>query len=157
MGREIRMVPPNWQHPPSNGGRGGQYKPLFYGAGGRFEKRADEWLAECAKWQAGERPDYADDDAPKYYWDWDGMPPSVEDYMLVGVPDEECTRFMLYESTTEGTPLTPAFATLEEVAEYAAEHATTFASFKATKEDWLRMLAPGGLVTTQIAPGIVAL
>jgi hypothetical protein len=157
MGREIRMVPPNWQHPPSDGGRGGQYKPLYYGAGGRFEAKANKWLAECAKWQAGERPDYAGDDAPMYYWDWDVPPPSVEDHMLVGVPDSECTHYMLYESTTEGTPLSPACATLEEVAEYAANHCTTFADFKTTKEQWLEMLSPGGMVMTRIAPGLIAL
>ena len=158
MGREIRKVPPGWQHPPSDGTRGGRYKPLHYGAGGRFETRARAWLAGCAKWEAGERPDYAGDDAPLFYWDWEGAPPSQEDYMLVGVPDSECTHFMLYESTTEGTPQSPAFATLEEVAEYAAEHATTFASFKATKEEWLRMLSPGSRgVITEIAPGIIAI
>lgn len=157
MGREIRMVPPDWQHPPSDGLRGGRYKPLYYGAGGRFEQRAEEWLAACAKWQAGERPDYAGDDAPKYYWDWDGNPPSVEDYMLVGVPDEQCTHFMLYESTSEGTPLSPAFATLDELCTYAAEHCSTFANFKTSKDNWMRMLSPGGLVTTQIAPNMIAL
>jgi hypothetical protein len=157
MGRQIRMVPPDWQHPPNDGTRGGRYKPLHYGAGGRFESSAEEWLEGLDKWRAGERPDYAGDDAPKYYWDWDGNPPSEEDYMLVGVPDEQCTHFMLYESTSEGTPVSPAFATLEEVASYAADHCSTFADFKATKEEWLRMLSPGGLVTTRIAPNMIAL
>jgi hypothetical protein len=151
------MVPPDWQHPPNDGTRGGRYKPLHYGAGGRFERMAEEWLAECAKWQAGERPDYAGDDAPRYYWDWDGNPPSEEDYMLVGVPDAQCTHYMLYESTSEGTPVSPAFATLEALCVYAADHCSTFADFKATKEEWLRMLSPGGLVTTRIAPNMIAL
>lgn len=157
MGREIRMVPPDWKHPPSDGYRGGKHKPLFYGAGGRFEKRADDWLAACEKWQAGDRPDYAGDDAPRYFWDWDGAPPSAEDYMLVGIPDSACTHYMLYESTSEGTPLSPAFATLQEVAEYAAKNCTTFASYKASAEEWLRMLSPGGMVSTRIAPGVIAL
>lgn len=156
MGREVRKVPPGWRHPKSDGRCGGEYKPLHYGAGGRFEKRAEEWLTECAKWQTGERPDYAGNDAPKYFWDWGGMPPSVEDYMLVGAPDSDCTHFALYEDTTEGTPLSPAFATLEEVAEYAAAHCSTFADFMATKEGWLRMLQSDVGVMTEIAPGIVA-
>lgn len=107
MGREIRKVPADWKHPPNDGSRGGRYKPLYYGAGGRFERKANEWLAECSKWQAGERPDYAGDDAPRYYWDWDGAPPSEEDYMLVGVPDEACTHFMLYEVNERGHPAKP--------------------------------------------------
>lgn len=158
MGRELRKVPADWQHPPSDGSRGGRHKPLFYGAGGRFEKRADAWLAGCAKWQAGERPHYAGDDAPTYFWDWDGAPPSSEDYMLVGVPDEACTHFRLYESTSEGTPLSPAFGTIEEVARWAADNgASTFANYTASYDEWLKMLSPGGVVMTEIAPGMVAL
>jgi hypothetical protein len=158
MGREIRMVPPDWQHPANEGYRNGKYKPLYYGAGGRYEAKAKAWLDGLAKWQAGERPDYAGDDAPAFFWDWDGNPPSADDHMLVGVPDEACTHFMLYESTSEGTPLSPAFVTLEAVAIYAAEYCSTFASFKATSEEWLRMLSPGSPgVMTEIAPGIVAI
>lgn len=156
MGREVRKVPANWQHP--KGGRFGRdhYAPLFYGAGGRFEKKAQAWLDEANKWAAGERPDYAGNDAPQFYQDWDGPPPESEDYMLAGVPDSECTHYQLYESTSEGTPLGPPFATLEEVATHAAEHASTFASFRATKEDWLRMLSADHVVT-EIAPGVIAL
>jgi hypothetical protein len=156
MGRELRKVPADWQHPESDGSRGGRFKPLFYGAGGLYEKEAREWLERAIKWSQGERPDYAGDDAPEFFWDWDGGPPEARDYMLVGVPDEQCTHFMLYESTSAGTPLSPAFETLVEVAEYAAEHATTFASFKATKEEWFRMLTDG-FVTQEIAPGLVAI
>ncbi len=156
MGREVRKVPPDWQHP--KGGRFGddRYEPLFYGAGGRYEKKAQAWLDEANKWAAGERPSYAGDDAPQFYQDWDGPPPEADRYMLVGVPDSDCTHFQLYESTSEGTPKSPPFATLEEVAVYAAEHATTFASFKATKEEWLKMLS-ADFVATEIAPGIMAL
>ncbi len=155
MGREVRKVPPDWQHPKSDGRRGGEYKPLFYGAGGRFEKRARQWLDDCAEWERGENPNCANNEG-LFFWDWDGMPPSAEDWMLIGVPNEQCTHFMLYEDTTEGTPLSPAFATLEEVAEYAAKHCSTFADFKATAEEWLRMLQSETGVMTEIAPGIVA-
>ena len=155
MGREVRKVPANWEHPKYGRFGSDWYTPLFYGAGGRYEKRAQAWLDEANKWAAGERPDYAGSDAPVFYQDWDGAPPESEYYMLVGVPDAECTHFMLYESTSKGTPLGPAFATLEEVAEHAAEYASTFASIKTTKEEWLRMLS-GDCVMTEIAPGIVA-
>jgi hypothetical protein len=152
MGRELRKVPPNWQHPQDSYRE--RHKPLHYGAGGRYERRAQEWLDEANKWAAGERPDYADESAPQFFWDWEGGPPLAEDYMLVGVPDKDCTHFMLYENTSEGTPLSPAFATVEQVAEHAAEHATTFARFKASKEDWLKILR-GEPYAVKIAPGIV--
>ena len=139
MGREIRRVPKDWQHPTEHG----RLKPLFYGAGGRYEKQAREWLAEAVEWSSGARPAYAGEDAPEFYWDYEGGPREAESYMLVGVSDEACTHLMLYESTSEGTPLSPAFETVEAVAEWAAEHATTFADFKATKEAWLAMLGRG--------------
>lgn len=133
--------------------RNGRHKPLHYGAGGRYEKQAREWLAEAVKWSQGERPDYAGDDAPEFYWDWDGGPREAEDYMLVGVSDEACTHFQLYEDTTEGTPIGPVCATLDEVAEHAAEHATTFGDIKADKATWLKIVS-GEPVMVEIAPGL---
>jgi hypothetical protein len=154
MGREVRKVPPDWHHPQADHpGRGGRFEPLHYGAGGRYERQAREWLAEAIKWSNGERPKYAGDDAPEFYWDWDGGPREAEEYMLVGVPDEACTHFQLYETTTAGTPKGPVFATLDEVAEWAAEHATTFASMKADKATWLKILG-GEPVMVEIAPGL---
>ncbi len=150
MGREVRRVPPDWQHP----NKYDRPKPLFYGAGGRYEKQAREWLAEAIKWSQGERPDYARDEAPEFYWDWDGAPREADDYMLVGVPDAACTHFQLYESTSEGTPIGPVCATLDEVATHAAEHASVFADLKASKEEWLRICG-GEPVMVELAPGFV--
>lgn len=142
MGREIRMVPPGWEHPK---GPDGRHLPLFYGGGGEFERRVKDYAERKARWDSGEDGNRARFPALSFA-DWDGEPPEHDDYMLVGVPEEACTLYQLYESTSEGTPEGPPFATLEEVAAHAAEHATTFADFRATKEEWLRMLSPGGLV-----------
>lgn len=138
MGREVRKVPKDWKHPIDDAT--GRARPLYDGRD--FHEKAQRWLQECAKWEAGERPEYASADAPRYFWDWDGPPPSIEDHMLVDVPDEQRTHFMLYETTSEGTPCkgSPAFETLDELCEWAATHATTFASFTATKEEWRKML-----------------
>lgn len=113
MGREVRKVPKDWIHPTDH--NTGRAKPMHDGRG--FHKRAQSWLDGCAKWERGERPEYAGPDAPRYYWDYEGPPPSIEDYMLVDVPDEQRTHFMLYETTTEGTPVhsCPAFATLDQL------------------------------------------
>lgn len=48
--------------------------------------------------------------------------------------------WQLWETTSEGSPQSPVFATFEELCEWCAENATTFASFKATKEEWMKML-----------------
>jgi len=49
--------------------------------------------------------------------------------------------FQLWETTTEGSPASPVFSTLEELCEWCANNATTFASYKATKEEWFDMLS----------------
>jgi hypothetical protein len=152
MGREVRRVPPDWQHPTDESS--GRHKPLYYGAGGRFERQASDWLKAANEWDAGTHPGRARHPELLFYQDYYGGPPEAEDYMLVGVSDEACTHYQLYENTSEGTPCGPPFLTLDEVAEHAAEHATTFASLKADKATWLKIVS-GEPVMVEIAPGLV--
>lgn len=49
--------------------------------------------------------------------------------------------YQLWENTTEGSPKSPVFKTLEELCEWCEKYATTFADFKATKEEWMNMLS----------------
>jgi hypothetical protein len=51
--------------------------------------------------------------------------------------------FQLWENTTEGTPVSPTFDSLEALCEWCANNATTFADYKATKQQWLEMLSKG--------------
>lgn len=48
--------------------------------------------------------------------------------------------YQLWETTSEGSPQSPVFATLDELCAWCEVNATTFASFKATKEKWREML-----------------
>ena len=48
--------------------------------------------------------------------------------------------FQLWETTTEGSPSSPVFKTFEELCEWCSINASTFASFKATKEQWMKIL-----------------
>lgn len=48
--------------------------------------------------------------------------------------------YQLWETTSEGSPCSPVFATFDELCEWCAENATTFGSFEATKEEWAKML-----------------
>jgi len=47
--------------------------------------------------------------------------------------------WQLWETTSEGSPVSPVFKTAEELAEWCAENATAFADFRASREDWLKM------------------
>lgn len=48
--------------------------------------------------------------------------------------------YQMWETTSEGSPSSPVFETLDELCEWCAEYATTFGSFKATAEEWKKML-----------------
>jgi len=48
--------------------------------------------------------------------------------------------FQLWENCSEGSPVSPVFATIEELCEHCETYQTTFGSFKATKEEWRKML-----------------
>ena len=121
MGREIRRVPPDWQHPKAEGSRGGD-QPMHDQT---FEDAAREWKEEFAKWEAGERPSYySADREPQEFWEYHGAPPEREYYRPW--KDEEATWFQVWETVTEGTPVTPPFATKEDLIAYLAEHGTSW-------------------------------
>lgn len=48
--------------------------------------------------------------------------------------------YQLWETCSEGSPISPPFATPEELADYAVEHCTTFGSAKADRDTWLRVI-----------------
>jgi len=47
--------------------------------------------------------------------------------------------YQLWETCSEGSPISPVFASAEELAEWCAEHATIVAREKLTREQWLRL------------------
>jgi hypothetical protein len=51
--------------------------------------------------------------------------------------------YQLWETTTEGSPVSPVFADLESLCAWAADNATVFADMTATKEHWQEMLSEG--------------
>ena len=132
MGREIRRVPANWEHPlqdcphsPWCGGcdqakrNGGKcYQPLFDVP---YEEAAQEWLRDCIAW--ANRSDYSTPEGhikELFYWDYSGMPPDKNYYRPKWT--EEPTHYQVYETVSEGTPVSPHFATKEELVEYLVAH-----------------------------------
>ena len=103
MGREIRMVPPGWKHPLLEYCRP---QPLYDKS---YEDAATEWLEEFAAFIPTE--EY------RYFWDYHGNPPNKAFYRPAWKP-EEATWVQAYETVSEGTPVTPAFATRQELADY---------------------------------------
>ncbi len=130
MGREIRRVPANWQHPmqeckhsPWRGGcdeakrNGGKcYRPLY---DQDYETAAKEWLDGCIAWANKTHEDY-NDDFP-YYWDYAGAPPDGECYRPK-VNDADRTWVQVYETVSAGAPVTPPFATKGELIDYLATY-----------------------------------
>jgi hypothetical protein len=142
-------VPANWQHPKKQvpdyctGRMVEQYKPLA--PADCYQARVDEWDEECAKWKVGWRPDYCTDPEARAmtYEQYSSQRPHRDDYMP-DWPAEQCTHLMMYEDTSEGTPISPAFETPEELARWLVDNkASAFGSNTASYEEWLRV-ARGG-------------
>ena len=124
MGREIRRVPPCWEHPrfteetTSYKNNIGEYRPCYDET---YEDAADEWLLELAKWEAGDNPDRYDKDLGcRYYWDYEDGVPDATSYRPVFT--EEPTWFQVYETVSEGTPVTPPFSTEAALVDYLSEN-----------------------------------
>lgn len=138
MGREIRMVPANWEHPtqecphlPWAGGcdeakanNGRCFLPVYDEP---YEHAAQEWLNECIAWSnrtaTGFDGNPVDEETYRehqFYWDYAGKPPNKESYRPQF--DQPATHYQVYETVSEGTPVTPHFATHGELIEYLIEH-----------------------------------
>ena len=154
MGREVRRVPADWSHPKNDDGK---FTPMY---GGSFAKSLAKWSEGNAKWAEGLRDDHNGgwkprdaDDGPMTFEEWEGARPVFEDYM----PEFDsgtATHFMMYEDTTEGTPISPAFSTPEELARWLADSgASSFGSMTATYNQWLATCRSGFAMSMVIAGG----
>lgn len=126
MGREIRRVPPNWEHPRYEDEdvryehQRGAYHPMHDTP---FSERFAEWLKDFDRVRRGKLTNIERECYPLGLADWlldEGSPPNPKYYR----PDwkEEPSWFQVYETVSEGTPVTPPFATKEELAQYLAMH-----------------------------------
>jgi len=141
MGREVRIVPPTWEHPKQKNGR---HAPLF---GRGFADELKEWETGKAKWDEGFRDNWEGgwvaregDELNMTFADWHGRQPIAEDYM----PEAEATHLMMYENCSEGTPISPAFDAPEKLARWLADNgASSFGSMTASYEQWLNTCKTG--------------
>ena len=159
MGREVRRVPADWRHP--------QYEPWEKGNGfiplmrGPYSKRVAEWDHENDAWSRGmsvnfctrvEQPKSEVELEYERFEDWDSPRPIPADYMPEWT-EEQATHCRMYEDTSEGTPISPAFATPEELARWLAENgASSFGHSTATYEQWLP-ICRGGWAPSMVMQG----
>jgi hypothetical protein len=134
MGREVRRVPADWQHPRDQGGRFIPLREHFpYNEEEIAEGLRDGWLRN--------------------------EPPHYGVSVMPGFPEGSATHYVMYENTSEGTPISPAFATPEELAHWLADtRASAFAGMAATYEEWLTVCrgrpAPSAIITPDgVLPG----
>jgi hypothetical protein len=121
--REVRPVAIGWEHP-QLGGAYSNGSPRYAGLFSRDDlRRHIENNAE-----ATDPEDVFEIDEADY------MPP---------IPEGEPFAWMLYETTSEGTPLSPPFATLEELADWCEGNATVFGTLRWTRDEWLSSFKDG--------------
>ena len=117
MSREIRRVPPNWEHPKDLLGR---YERLIDES---YEDAIDRWVEGRGLWRLGLHPDYDEKyaDDPEYTYEEEcGWAPRPNEHRPTWT--EEPTWWQVYETVSEGTPVSPAFSTAEELVDYLAEN-----------------------------------
>lgn len=123
MGREIRRVIPNWEHPKKEyrKGWGGayemRYKPLHDQS---YQDAIAAWVAGYQQWIRGQHPEQSrrnKDTSVDGYVDWFGNAPRQDDHRPHWEPGV-ATWYQVYETVSEGTPVTPPFETKDELVEY---------------------------------------
>lgn len=151
MGREIRKVPSDWEHPCYTVGDAprvdmvDEYQPLH---DEDYETASEQWIADFALWQRGEHPNqpcaYC-----RYFWEYD-LPPDVEMHRSRKWTETEATHFQVYETVSEGTPVTPHFATKAELVDHLVQHGDSWdqdrgwdqeAATKFVESEWAPSLA----------------
>jgi len=130
MGREVRRVPKDWKHPKD---KNGNYIPLLYD----YNEDLKSWMEYKEEYEK-EGKGFSEEK------------PNPKDYMP-NWPEEERTHLQMYETTSEGTPISPVMETPEELARWLADNkASVFADMTASYDDWFAMIKAGW------APSLVA-
>lgn len=124
MGREIRRVPLDWEHPKDVNGN---YIPHY-----------DQDLDSA-------KSSYNPDDGESFY---------EESYRLRKWDEQEAVGYQLYESTSEGTPLSPVFETTDDLIEYITNDGDFWGNVW-SKSSCDSLLKYGSAPTLLVANGIL--
>jgi len=159
MGREVRRVCRGWKHPKN---KRGKYIPLFDGTD--FTKKCNDWDEEGKMWERGLRKDFTSglymEKEDKYkdmsFARWDGSKPRKKDYMPEW-EEEQKTHLQMYETCSEGTPISPVMRTPEELARWLVDNEASANGYQTASYDaWLRV-CKGGFAPSAIMAGNIIL
>lgn len=146
MSREVRRVPPNWEHPKYRDEMGRiKNQPMHDRP---FSEAEAEWLAEFDRIRSGGATESERECYPGGVCEWaavDYPPPNPAFYQPWS--DEEATWYQLWETVSEGTPVSPPFETAQELIDYLAENGDFWDQKRCRKPGWVE--AHGGT-----APGV---
>lgn len=157
MGREIRHVSKNWEHPKrinkynSEEGFRPMYDHDFKESYIDFEKDLKEWYQEYEAFEKGKifelkhKNEVYSKANGNTYEDWAGEPPSPPNpynYMPTG------EWYQLFENVSEGTPLSPPFETKEELVEWLTNNPDYW------EHQWTKGQAEG-VVNCEYSPSMI--
>jgi len=116
VGREVRRVSKDWEHPKKDG----EYIPLFDGPYSYSVRRFDsEEIFSLEGWFTGGRPKRVD-----FMPDWS---------------EDEKTHYQMYEFRSKGTPVSPVMETPELLANWMTNDSKNNADSQESYEVWLRV------------------
>ena len=119
MSREVRRVSASWEHPKDEKGH---YIPMDV-----HLPYSEEDIAE------GLRDGSLDNDPPNYGCD-----------VMPQWPESERTHYQMYETVTEGTPISPVMETPEALARWLTDNKASAGPYAtATYDQWLAMIKAG--------------
>lgn len=151
MTRHVRRVPADWEHPHDGFYSDGTIRYLALRDGPSFAAHAARWDADAAQWNNGEFP--ADTNKTQQsltFEEWEGPRPDPNDYMPLWA-DNERTHYMMFETSTEGTPVSPPFETPEALAQWmVANNKDVWAGQKLTYDEWLEICSGAATVLPSV-------
>lgn len=185
MGRQIRRVPPNWEHPVmelegdswlrayQRGQPTELYRPILERDLSDWERQFKNWKEEFDLWVKGEHSDQTDPASIAVHEEYNesenllptvekyiekfGPPPDPRNYLPYDKDSKENTWWAVYETVSEGTPITPSFATADELIEYLATEGDFWRQKKDQKSPWDRDAAERFVKEDGWAPSAVCI
>lgn len=137
MGREIRRVPPQWDHPVTERQNGQQgYQPMFDRT---YEQACAEWLADFDRIRNGGAKGYEIECYPGGVCHWASENIAPEPSYYRPWEDDEATWWQLWETVSEGTPVSPPFETDEDLICYLAEHGDFWDQRRCHEPGWVTL------------------
>lgn len=104
MGREIRRVPPNWEHPKNDQG---YFIPLH---DRDFNESSEIWIRKFLTFEKCKKVGRGELLNVEYYWQSE-LPPDPDLYISSYIPyeKENASWYQVFETESIGTPVTPPF------------------------------------------------